>query len=319
MKPFRLIGVSLFALAASPVPAQEKDDPGVLLRCKFEEGAKFTWISKQKMAVEIEELPEEFQNLIGEDEIGVEADAELAAVVKETGKEGAVLECTFRKLSVKGNLIFQMIEFEYDADKAPADPKEEDPEEGGDFGFDIEEMLHSLVKKPLRIRVGERGAIEHLDGGARKGWGREYRLVTLHGFLGLLPEEKIEIGKSWKTTEKIQIPNLPLKIDIGVENTFDATKDVDGLKCAVLKSKFSVDSSGKKEEDEEETPFQIDAKMSGEGEGTTTFAIEPGRVVSSSHKATVKIDADLENPTSGDAMKVKAKVTLVRESELKKQ
>ena len=302
-------------LSLRGVAAQDTES-GDLLRYQFEEGEKFQWSSTYKMVVEIEEMPEEFEGLFPDPAIEIDIKMELNTKVTEVKEDEVTLEARFRKLSAEGVILFQEIEFQYDADENEGEEEEDEEGFGGGFGMDIEDRLRKLVRNPFKLTIDKLGRIRLQGRGMRRaGRGLAAQFMSLNGFMGLLPKKRVEQGDTWKSSQPFGVPNLPIRFKIHAKNKY-AEKDRDGN--AVIQSTYSVKKKAE-EDDEGGMPFQLDATMTGKGEGTTTFDLENGRLASSKHKIVVDIEANLEDPTTGDDMVIKAKLTLNQKTKLEKQ
>ena len=198
---------------------------------------------------------------------------------------------------------------------AGIDDKEEDPDEGGDeggFNFDIEGALRDFARQPVELTVDKFGNVDLQSEAQGMGGGMAGQFLTLNGFMGALPKKRVKEGDTWKGKNDFKMQGLPMQLKINSKNTYTERKEVDGGAAAVIKSKYTVGTAGDDKGDEEGggMPFQIDAKITGKGTGTTTFGIDANHVLSGTHKIKAKIDAKLENPMSGDEMTIKASLTL---------
>jgi hypothetical protein len=87
---------------------------------------------------------------------------------------------------------------------------------------------------------------------------------------------------------------------------------------AVVKTKFTVGTASDESEPEGEegNMFNLKAKMTGGGEGTTQFSVGTGRTRSANNKLNVKINATMDSPQGGDPLEFEATLKFEQENEI---
>ena len=177
---------------------QAQDEDGDLLRYKFAKGEKFTLDMSNNMSVKITEMPEEFEGLLGEEAIDIKFEMVVELTVAKVGDDGkATLKGKIKKLKVTGNMVVQELDFEYDADKDDGDEGDEGDEGGGFGGFDIEGALRTFARQPVEMSVDQLGNVKLESAAEGMGGSMAGQFLTLNGFMGALPKERVEEGGTW--------------------------------------------------------------------------------------------------------------------------
>lgn len=311
--------VLIFGVAGAQDTQTEKDE----LRYKFEKGQTLTLKVAQKIALKLDEIPEEYKEMLGDEPFNMDFKGTVALEVKEVKDDGsAVLEGKFKKMKVTGVAFINDIDYEFDADKPQKDEGTDEGDPNNPFGMDPTQMLKQLATQTLKISLDPLGKMT-IEGGAQ---GAEMitRLLSLNGMMGTLPKDKIAVGDKWKSNEEFGLPGVgQMKINIRAENTYEKKETVGEQECAVIKTKFTVgtaaDEGGKDEGGGDPGQmFNLKTKMTGEGEGKTHFALKAGRTAKSTNAVKVKITASMDNPQGGDALEFKATLTIGQENEISK-
>lgn len=280
-------------------------------RIKFKRGETVTVDIQQKISLKLEQIPEEYQEMLGDELFNLDFTGSLAFEVKDLAEEGtATLEGKFKKMRAKGNAMANDIDYEYDAEKPQPDPQpDEGDEPGAPNGMDPTQMLRTLATQTLTLKVDALGKVE-LQGAATQGGGLANQLFNLNGVMGVLPKEAVGIGDKWKSTDTFAIPGLEqFKIGLRAENTVEKFAKGD---VAVVKTKLTAGTIGDETDSPDGSMFNFKMKMTGEGSGTTEFAVGAGRVRTSENKLSVKITATADNPQGGDELEFKATLAIER-------
>jgi hypothetical protein len=331
-----LVGLMVLLFPVSYALAQDEDER-IELRFKFTEGQDLTVASKSRITLTMDEVPEMFGGMLeeGEDFLDIKFEMTLDMKVTKVKDGTATLEGKVKTLTVTGPMMFDELEYEYDAENAEEeeDPEEEAPDDGmgPPMGFDFEQMLDDFVKENIKIKIDRLGKVEVIEpkpaeggrGGMMGGFGGSMgnQLFNLNGLMGELPKEKVAEGETWQSTSDFGVPGVPVKAKMKIENKFKEIDEVDGLEVAVIKSTMTIASEEKKEEKKEgeEDPgpapgFNLDLKVTGEGKGKTFFAIEKGRVVKTDHELKANVEATMENPATGEDMDLKSTLRFTQEN-----
>jgi len=292
--------LALFAMAQDTTEKQE-------LRFKLQKGEKLSVEIQQKMALKLEQIPEEYQEMFGEELFRLDFTGVLELEVRDVAEGGAAsLEGKFRKMKAKGHAMINEIDYEYDADKAQPDRiPDEDP--GTPYGMDPTQALEMLATQTLNLKVDPFGKLD-LEGASEGSGEMASLLLSLNGAMGTLPKESVGVGDKWKSTETITLPALAqFKIGLRSENTVERFTDDS---TAVIRSKLSVGTIG----DETDSPDGglFKTKMTGEGSGTANFSVKAGRVRSAESALKVKITATIGNPQDGSDSEFKGTLEIDR-------
>lgn len=283
--------------------AQESTDKQ-LLRNRFTKGEKLTMKLVQKMNLKLEQIPEQFKEMLGNEPLKLEISGVLDVQVKSVGEDGtAVLEGKFKTLDAKGNVFVNDVDYHYDASKPPE--KQPDPQDdpATPYGIDPVGMLRQLATQVVTVKVGELGKIE-VEGNFGQTGGIVTQLFSLNGLMGALPKEKVGAGDKWTATDGMTIPGAQFKIGIKSENTVDKFLKVKDEEVAVVKTKATVTTSS--DESDQGSMFNLKATMTGGGEGTAFFSVTRGRAKSSENELKVKISATMDDPQGGNPIEFKA-------------
>lgn len=301
---------ALLVLALTlPGYAQDSTDKQEL-RNKFEKGQTLKLDIKNKMSLKLEQIPAEFQEMLGDEPFNMDFAGQVELEVKEVAEDGtATLEGKFKKMDVKGNAFVNEIDFHWkEGDTVP------EPEEGGGaFGMDPAAMLAQLATQTLSLKVSNLGKIE-FQGDQGQAGGMLNQLLSLNGMMGALPKDKVGAGDTWKSKDQLSIPGAgSFVINLHAENKIDKFEGDD----AVVKTKLTVGTA----QDESATPdegnmFNLKAKMTGGGEGQTKFSVKAGRVSHAQNSVNVKITATMDNPQGGDALEFKAALKIEQEHKI---
>lgn len=277
------------------------------LRYRFEKDQKLEIMVEQKMSLKLREIPEEFQEMIGDEPLKLDFSGTMAVTVSAINKEGtATLTGKFTKASATGTVFVEDVEFEYDADDP--DSLEEGEDEGGNpFGLDPGAMFRKLVTETLTFEVDSLGRLTQKN--KTEDNQLPFQMSSLNGLMGPLPGEKVGVGDTWNSKQQIGLPGIgQMKINLRAENSIEKFAKVDGDDCVIIQSKFRVATAADEdaEEDPEEGMFNLETKMTGGGTGTTTFSMSRGKPRNSSSKVDVKITAAMANPQGDGDLKFKA-------------
>src|SRR5688572_20703771 len=110
----RLMAVVIGALALAAAPQDGKRE----LRYAFTKGETFPYALKYAMGVKVDKVPEIFQGVLPEDLLDLKIEGLLDVKVTEVAADGsATLEGTWKKLTAKGHMLVNDVDFKFDADK----------------------------------------------------------------------------------------------------------------------------------------------------------------------------------------------------------
>jgi hypothetical protein len=317
----RLTAVVIGALALAAAPQDGKRE----LRYAFTKGETFPYALKYAMGIRLDKVPEIFQGVMGEDPLDLKMEGLLDVKVTDVGADGsATLEGTWKKLTAKGHVMVNDVDFKFDADKkgdekaakkdpaAPADPAIEGV-------LNLEDQLRRAVGQPLILTADAFGRLTIKADGS-KAQELEGIFRSLNGMMGALPKAKIGKGDTWKDETKVSIPAAGSTVDVPIatENVYEADEDVKGRPCAILKSKFKVGQVEKKQKDDPNNAFNVQFKTAGEGEGKTWFNAKEGRAAKTQSLLKVRVDAVIPNPGGGDDIEIKATVKMEQDGEIGK-
>src|SRR5688572_5961881 len=237
----RLMAVMIGALALAAAPQDGKRE----LRYAFTKGQTFPYALKYAMGIRLDKVPEIFQGVMGEDPLDLKMEGLLDVKVTEVAADGsATLEGTWKRLTAKGHVMVNDVDFKYDADKkgdekaakkdpaAPADPALEGV-------LNLEDQLRRAVGQPMILTADAFGRLKmKADGAGAQELEGIFR--SLNGMMGALPKDKVGKGDTWKDQTKVSIPAAGSTVDVPIatENVYEADEDVKGRSCAFLKSKF---------------------------------------------------------------------------------
>ena len=310
-----MLSISL-ALIFSCFPGFQETTDKEDLRYRFEKGQKLEIIMAQKMSLKLKEIPEEFQEMIGDEPFLLDFVGTIGVTVSAVDEEGtAILTGKFTKASATGTVFIEDIEFEYDASN-PDSLEEEDDGGGNPFGLDPGSMFRQLVIETLTFEVDTLGRLTQKE--VTEENQLPFKLSSLNGLMGPLPEQKVGAGDKWKSKEQIGLPGIgQMQINLHVENTVEKFAEIEGQKCVVIQSKYRVATAADEDADEEEGMFNLEAKMTGGGNGKTTFSLSQGKARSSSCKIDVKISASMANPQGDDDLEFNALLRMSQKFEIK--
>jgi len=114
-------------------------------------------------------------------------------------------------------------------------------------------------------------------------------LDVLQNYLPTYPEKPLEIGQSWKSHKKMQIPFQGMNLVIQVEITFtlnDVVPSVDG-RLGLISASYTVDLSGQRALEEVVGAFE----GKGAGSGTLIFHLDEGHF--SEYRLEYSIDGEM--------------------------
>jgi hypothetical protein len=312
----KLTAVLLGALALAAAPQDGKRE----LRYAFTKGETFPYALKYAMGIRLDKVPEVFQGVMGEDPLDLKIDATLDVKVLEVAADGsATLEGTWKKLTAKGHVMVNDVDFSFDADKK--DDKAKQPAEPADPALDgimnLEDQLRRATTQPLLLTADPLGRLSVKADGS-KAQELEGIFRSLNGMMGALPKEKIAKGDAWKDTTKVSIPAAGSTVDVPIstENVYLSDEDVKGRSCAVLSSKYKVGQVERKEDPN--NVFNVKFQTEGEGEGKTWFNAKDGRAAKTQSLLKVRVNAVIPNPGGGDDIELKATVKMEQAGELGK-
>lgn len=280
------------------------------LRNRFEKGQKLKMDLKNTMALKLEQIPAEFQEMLGNDLFTIEFAGVAELEVKEVAEDGtATLEGKFKKIDAKGNVMVNELDFHWKEGDAVPEPEEG----GGAFGMNPNEMLAQLATQTLSLKVTNLGKIEWL-GDAAQGGGMLNQIFSVNGLMGSLPKEKVGPGDTWKSKDELAIPGLSsFKVNLHSENKVEKFEGDD----AVIKTKITVGTAqDETAEPDQGSMFNLKAKMTGSGEGSTKFDVKGGRTRHAQNSVNVKITATMDNPQGGDALEFKATLKIEQEHKI---
>jgi hypothetical protein len=316
------VAVVVGILALSILGASGQDDK-VPLRYKFEKGQKLSVAIKYGMSVKVEKIPEAFQGLMGENPVDLKVEGLLESEVREVAEDGkAALEGKWRTLKVKGVMMINEVDFNYDSEKGlgAKAPKKEGQE--GDlpaFG-NMEDTLRTMATEAVRLSVEPSGRMR-MRGGAAPGAGdMAEQFLSLNGLMGPFPKDPIGKGDSWKGDEKISMPGVggTMAIAIKSENKYEADETIDDRACAVLRSKLSVGGEGGDKKEDPDSPLPIRFKTSGEGEAKTWFCVREGMAARHKSNLNVNITVGFPDPGGGGDIEIKAVLKIDQGHEVKR-
>ncbi len=312
-----MLNVTLALVFASFLPFQESTDKQEL-RYRFEKGQKVDIMMAQKMSLKLKEIPEEFQEMIGDEPLKLDFSGTISVTVTHIDEKGTTtLTGKFTKASATGTVFVEDVEFEYDA-KDP-DSLEEGGDEGGNpFGLDPAAMFRQLVTETLTFEVDSQGRLTQKNRTEENQL--PFQISSLNGLMGPLPEKKVGVGDRWKSKEQIGLPGIgQMQINLHAENQVEKFAKVEGEDCVMIQTKFRVATAADEGagEDSEEGMFDLDAKMTGGGSGTTTFSLSGGKLRTSSCKIDVNITANMANPQGEDNLEFKALFRVSQKFEVK--
>ncbi len=128
-------------------------DGKVELRYRFAAGDKFPMKIRQALSVKLDQVPEALQGILTAEPVDLKIEAALDMEVKEAGAEGSArLEGRWRRISAKGRLLVQDVDYVYDADGGA---KARAPE-AGPGGDPLQGLLH--LEERWRSSCGSRCA-----------------------------------------------------------------------------------------------------------------------------------------------------------------
>lgn len=305
--------LALFLLAVGTGGAQESTDKQEL-RCKFKQGEKFTIRLLQKMGLKLEQIPEQYREMFGDEPFDLDLSGTLTLEVKTVAENGsATLDAKFQKLKAKGHALANEIDYDYDADK----PRDKKPDEGNDpgtpGGIDPAQLLEKLATQTLVLKADPRGKFEiQSDTGMTNEMMNEF--FNLNGLMGELPKEKVGAGDSWKSKQTLMLPGIEqFKIRIRAENTVEKFATVKGEQVATVKTKLTIGTLADEKDEPEGSLYNLKTKMTGEGSGTTQFSVDAGRARNAKNQATVKVTVTMDNPEGGDAIEFKGTLKIEQE------
>lgn len=314
----RLTAVLIGALALAAAPQDRRE-----LRYAFTKGDAFPYAMKYAMGVKLDKVPEIFQGVLPEDLLDLKMDGLLDLKVTDVAADGsATLEGTWKKLTAKGHMLVQDIDFAYDAEKKtattdkPAKKEEADPAIEG--LLNLEDQLRLATSQKLVLTADAFGRLTIKAEGA-KTQELEGIFRSLNGLMGALPKDKVAKGDAWKDQTKVTIPaaaGQTVDVPLATDNVYEADEEVKGRPCAVLKSKFKVGQVEKK--GDANNPFNAQFKTDGEGEGKTWFSAQDGRAAKSQSLLKVRVHAVFANPSGGDDIELNATVKMQQDGELGK-
>ncbi len=315
--------LSVFGSFPGSARGGSPQDEKVPLRYKFEKGQKFRMAIRYAMSVKMEEIPEAFKGLMGENPVDLKFEGTLDAEVREVSEAGrAEVEGTWKTLKAKGVMMLSEVDFDYDSEKP--DSAKPRPREGPDpdlpaFG-NLEDMLREMVRAPARFSADPSGRMTMSGGGGAGPGDVSERVLSLNGLMGPFSAEPVGPGGSWKGTERIAMPGVGGTVGIVIrsENRYASDEAVDGRDCAVLRSKLAVGGEEGKKEDPDR-PSLMKLKTSGEGEGTTWFCVREGMVARHKGSLNVKLTIGIPDPSGGpDDLEIRAALRIEQGHEVKR-
>jgi len=295
-------------IAGNPQESTDKFE----LRCKFKRGERITAQMRQKMNVRFDQIPEEYQPIFGDEPLEVTLSGILYLEVKEVAESGsAKLEARVHRIKGKGLALANEFDYDYDADQPRSDPEPAEGEVPG--GIDPVNLLHQVATQVIPIQIDPRGKFE-LQGDSGLPAELLNQFFNLNGLMGELPKEKVGVGDSWKSGQTLTIPGFDqLKIPVTAVNTVEKVAEGD---VAEIGTKLSVGTVSDAIEQPEARMYNLKAKLTGEGAGTTHFSLGTGRVRDSKNRATVKILITADDPQGGDPIEFKATLTIEQEHQI---
>lgn len=300
----RYLGV-LAGFLALGAGAQESQDK-VLLRAKFKKGEKLAVKLDQKLVLTLEQIPDQFKEMLGNKPLDLKITGTVDVEVKEVADDGtAKLEGKFRVLNAKGNVFVNEVDYSYDSSKPQ--PRTDDGGEGdpGAFGMDPTAMLRQLSTQVITLKVTELGKVDVEGNFGQGGGGMAAQLFSLNGLVGTFPKEKVGAGDKWNSSDGMMIPGAQFKVTIKSENTVEKLDARKSGSVAVVKTKATVGTS-ESDSSDQGSMFNLKATMTGGGDGTTEFAVETGRPRKSESDLKIKITATMDDPQGGSALEFKA-------------
>jgi hypothetical protein len=314
----RLMAVMIGALALAAAPQEGKRE----LRYAFTKGETFPYALKYAMGIRLDKVPEIFQGVMGEDPLDLKMEGLLDVKVTEVAADGtATLEGTWKKLSAKGHVMVNDVDFKFDADKKAEKAPKKEPAAPADPALEgvlnLEDQLRRAVEQPLILSADTFGRLT-IKADASKAQELEGIFRSLNGMMGALPKDKVGKGDTWKDQTKVSIPAAGATVDVPIatENVYEGDEDVKGRPCAFIKSKFKVGQVEKK--DDPNNVFNVQFKTAGEGEGKTWFNAKEGRAAKTQSLLKVRVDAVIPNPSGGDDIEIKATVKMEQDGEIGK-
>ena len=322
-----VVGLSAWAAFGSPLlpafakaTAGEQDDK-IELRYALKKGEKLPLKLAHSVSVKLDKVPELLQGILSDDPIAVKFEGVVDLEVTDVSENGAaLLTGTWRTAKAKGHILVNDIDFDYDAaKKADAKPKKkEDPDDPALQGLaDFQDQLDAMVRVPLKLSVDPLGTVSLREGSGRLGQ-IESAFRSLNGLMGALPKLKVGKGDVWKDEVKLGMPGVgnTMEVKIRAENKIDSITKIDGVDCAVIKSKFSVGKLPGEKDDAPATGVEPKIKTDGGGDGTTVFSLSAGRALKATSALRVKVSAAIPNPGGGDEMELKAQLKVDTNHEL---
>ncbi len=293
-----------------------QDDGKAPLRWSFAAGEKVVLEFSQSYKVHVDEIPEEFAEIVGEDPVEVKLSGEARLEVTSVKEDGSmVLEGRIWKLKASGYFLVNDIVFAYDREKDGDAPKEEPAEGPGNFGVNPDKALRAVATEKVTLTISPRGKVGVLAAGDAGGYAE--RIFDLGGVVGLLPEEPVGPGSTWKGSDSLRLPSLPILVKVESTTTYEKRAEEAGAPCAMLVSTYKV-SSEPAEAKEGDMKLKIEGSMEGKGEGKSTFQIESGRPRTLESKLTIKATLKVPGP-SGDEIEIKGRFDLKQSAELKRE
>ena len=117
----------VLALVFGCIPGLQESTDKEELRYRFEKGQELEITMAQKMSLKLKEIPEEFQEMIGDEPFLLDFVGTIGVTVSAVDEEGtAILTGKFTKASATGTVFIEDIEFEYDASNPDSLEEEED-------------------------------------------------------------------------------------------------------------------------------------------------------------------------------------------------
>jgi hypothetical protein len=302
--------------------AQGKQDGKTELRYALKKGDKFLFRLKHSVTVKLDKVPELLQGILSDDPVAVAFDGAVDMEVTDVSETGtALISGAWKTAKAKGHILVNDIDFDFDAaKKVEAKPKKkEDPDDPAVPGFaDFQDLLEKMVQLPLKLSVDNLGTVSFRDGSGKLGQ-IESAFRTLNGMMGPLPKDKVGKGDSWKDEIKFGMPGVgnTLEIKIRTVNTVESLGKVDGVDCAVIKSKFAVGKlPGEKDDAPPADALGPKIKTDGGGDATTVFSIAAGRAAKATSALRIKVSAAIPNPGGGEEMDLKAQLKVDTQTEL---
>ena len=306
-------------LFAATVFAQETTDKREL-RFKFEKGEKLTLKVAQKMNAKVSEAPDFLKDMMGEEPFDLDFSGTADLEVKDIDADGkATLEGRFAKMTAKGNVMVNEIDYSYDREK-DGDKPAAGGDEGGDEGMpgmpNMEDEFAKLATSTLKITIDKFGKISFDGQGGSTAMAMQ--LLNISALVGVLPKDKVGKGDSWKNDESLSLPGMPIKMKVKSTNKFDKIEKKGDTECIVIKSEFAVGSESNEEDAPAEGAIPLQGKFTGTGDGTMYFDPAGGRPVENKLKLDTKFDFTMPNPQGGDDLNIKGTFTMSQTNELKK-